>query len=211
MPIPFLPTELIDEIIACVRVVCSGREPEKARTLLSCSLVCSEWLPASRHQLFWELWLHNPHRNDLLVSRVLNCEKMRGYLLSVRKMVLYINWNPPTSLRRPFAVEFAGHLPNVTTMTIAFYGVDTFMSHPSSFVAISRSFIHTNAETSLLQVSFSRSLSPNPHLIALLEESGITPPIMARAGDESRASPLAWCVHCVSASSVALANLSTAR
>ncbi|TFK78597.1 hypothetical protein K466DRAFT_438203, partial [Polyporus arcularius HHB13444] len=55
-------------------------------TLLSCSLVCSAWLPASRHQLFQELYINSPKRYDLLVSRVLHSEKMRIHLLSARKV-----------------------------------------------------------------------------------------------------------------------------
>ena len=136
MGIPSLPTELRDEIIAWIPSVCGERE--KNRTLLSCCLVCSEWLPTSRDQLFRELWIRNPERYDLLLSRVNSSETSRGYLLHVRSVVLYINWNPPIFKRRPFVLEFPGHLPNVTTLTIAFRSIDTFMSHPSSFVVISR-------------------------------------------------------------------------
>ncbi|RDX52205.1 hypothetical protein OH76DRAFT_1400533 [Lentinus brumalis] len=39
---------------------------------------------------------------------------------------------------RPFVLEFAGHLPNVTAIIFSFAGFEAFSSHPSSFVAISR-------------------------------------------------------------------------
>ncbi|KAI0692594.1 hypothetical protein C8T65DRAFT_586517, partial [Cerioporus squamosus] len=82
MPIPSLPTELTDEIIAWIPLVC--KEVDRYPTLLVCSLVCWAWVPASRHQLFHELIIENPEQYDLLVARVLHSEKMRGYLRFVR-------------------------------------------------------------------------------------------------------------------------------
>ncbi len=137
------PLELTDEIIAWIPVVWDGAwyaQRERYRTLLDCSLVCSAWLPASRHQLFQKLYIDTPERYDLLVSRVLHSEKMRIHLLSVRSVVLFTD-RPraalPTFHRRPFLLEFAGHLPNLTSMD--FRGsVEAFSYHTSSFLAISR-------------------------------------------------------------------------
>ncbi|TFK80073.1 hypothetical protein K466DRAFT_605639 [Polyporus arcularius HHB13444] len=133
---PVFPTELTDEIIACIPVVCSGTR-ERYPTLLCCSLVCSAWLPASRHQLFQELYIDTPVRYDLLVSRVLHSEEMRLYLPSVRTVQLKIPDSPPFN-RRPFMLEFAGHLPSVTDMHMSRTALGAWISHPSSFVAISR-------------------------------------------------------------------------
>ncbi len=133
------PTELTEEIIAWVLVVCThkwNKITHQNQTLLSCCLVCRAWLPASRHQLFQTLHIDTPERYDLLVSAVLHSEKMRIHLLSVRTVALSINSGTP--FRRPFVLEFAGHLPNVNSMTFFGQSVKAFLSHPTSGVAISR-------------------------------------------------------------------------
>ncbi|RDX48088.1 hypothetical protein OH76DRAFT_697830 [Lentinus brumalis] len=59
------PLELTDEFIAWIPALCdfmSHLQSERYRTLLSCSLVCSAWLPASRHQLFHELYINSPRQ-----------------------------------------------------------------------------------------------------------------------------------------------------
>ncbi|TFK80074.1 hypothetical protein K466DRAFT_504522, partial [Polyporus arcularius HHB13444] len=86
---PTFPTELTDEIITWIPAVCLNRVQERYRTLLSCALVCSAWLPASRYQLFQELHIDTPERYDLLVSRVLHSEKMRTHIMSVRQVALF--------------------------------------------------------------------------------------------------------------------------
>ncbi len=62
---------------------------------------------------------------------------MRFYLLSVRTVKLEIP-DAPAFNRRPFALEFAGHLPSVTDMHMTSTALGAFISHPRSFVAISR-------------------------------------------------------------------------
>ncbi|KAI0696753.1 hypothetical protein C8T65DRAFT_30576 [Cerioporus squamosus] len=138
MPIPSLPTELTDEIIAWIPLVC--KEVDRYPTLLVCSLVCWAWVPASRHQLFHELIIENPKQYNLLVSRVLHSETMRGYLRFVRVVDLAAYKEPAAHTRRAFTLEFAGHLSNATTMSIAYEGVEAFMSHPHAvhILAISR-------------------------------------------------------------------------
>ncbi len=146
---PTFPRELTDEIIAWIPIVCDRviyNERETYRTLLSCSLVCSAWLPASRHQLFLMLHINTPERYDLLVSRVLHSEKMRIHLLSVRSVIFVTRVNDTLEstdslLRRPFVHEFAGHLPTVTYMAFFDQSADpsfNFLSHPTSAMVISR-------------------------------------------------------------------------
>ncbi|RDX52163.1 hypothetical protein OH76DRAFT_195335 [Lentinus brumalis] len=133
---PTFPTELFEEIIAWIPAVCGWDLRVRYPTLLSCSLVCSAWLPASRHQLFQALDIDTPERYDLLVSRVLHWEKMRVNLLSVRTVVLSPSSDTP--VWRPFVLEFAGHLPNVTDMYLYSRSVEAFLLHRSSVVVISR-------------------------------------------------------------------------
>ncbi len=138
---PTFPPELTDEIIAWIPAVCSplfNISYERYRTLLNCSLVCSAWLPASRHQLFQDLHIDSSERYDLLVSRVLHSEKMRIHLLSVRAVRLSFALETPLGTPRPFVPQFAGHLPNVTDMTFLLGGGSVFSSHSTSGVAISR-------------------------------------------------------------------------
>ncbi|RDX52173.1 hypothetical protein OH76DRAFT_195565 [Lentinus brumalis] len=132
---PTFPTELFEEIIAWIPHLCDDLH-ETYRALLRCSLVCSAWLPVSRHQLFQRLLIDTPERYDLLVSRVLHSEKMRINLLSVRTVQLCPYADTP--LCRPFVLEFAGHLPNVTDMYLYSGSVEAFLSHPTSGVVISR-------------------------------------------------------------------------
>lgn len=81
MPIPPLPVELIEEIIAWIPIICSAEE--KTTTLLRCSLVSSAWVPSSRHNLFLECNV-GPERYDLLLSRALRSSSLRRYLSSMR-------------------------------------------------------------------------------------------------------------------------------
>ncbi|TFK84952.1 hypothetical protein K466DRAFT_601583 [Polyporus arcularius HHB13444] len=134
---PTFPTELTDEIIAWIPVVCD-RFSDMYRALLSCSLVCSAWLPASRHWLFGTLKIDTAERYDLLVSRVLRSEKMSINLLSVRIVELFGSDPAAPSFARPFMLEFAGHLPNVEDMAFYDASVEAFLSHPTSQVAMSR-------------------------------------------------------------------------
>ncbi|RDX52179.1 hypothetical protein OH76DRAFT_196186 [Lentinus brumalis] len=165
---PTFPTELTDEIIAWIPAAYK-LVIERYSTLLCCSLVCSAWLPASRYQLFQELWIGTAERYDLLVSRVLRSENMRSYLLFVRKVYFYTARD--TFKGKSFVLEFAGHLPNVTLMTFYDGTLEGLSSHPSCFVAISRfSTIRTLSITDGQFPSFGdlrRTLSFLPSLTSL--------------------------------------------
>ncbi|RDX52188.1 hypothetical protein OH76DRAFT_196638 [Lentinus brumalis] len=133
---PTFPTELFEQIIAWIPDVCHGSH-EEDHALLTCSLVCSAWLPASRRQLFQTLYIKTPERYDLLVSRVLHSEKMRIYLLSVRTVEFATQSGTP-AFGRPFVLEFAGHLPNVTDILFLEGSAEAYLSQPASGLAISR-------------------------------------------------------------------------
>ncbi|KAI0716658.1 hypothetical protein C8Q76DRAFT_725110 [Earliella scabrosa] len=123
---PILPPEIVDIIIGRVKGY---------RSLLACCLVAHHWLPASRHNLFQFIYASSEAAYGLLVSRVLHSDNMRKYLQSTRRIYLY-DPNPPywdtgfkfslqqnersslSAASRLFLCEFAGHLQNLTELSM---------------------------------------------------------------------------------------------
>ena len=138
-PGPRLPAELTDEIIAWVRLL-SPYPFQYYPTLLDCCLVCSQWLPASRHQLFQHIYIPRSQNYDLFVSRVLSQSSMRIYLSHVRTLDLaafFEESSRPSSI--PFAYAFVGHLPKLTSLWLAKGGVKKYLCrHPCTPLALSR-------------------------------------------------------------------------
>ena len=172
MPVPYLPPELTDEIIAWV----PGRPQyfEYYYTLRSCCLVCSQWLPASRHQLFPHLYIASAQSYDLFVSQVLPQHSMRVYLSRVRALTLT---NPVRELERgrssiPFSYAFVGRLPNLTALNVYDGGVMTYLCrHPYTSLALSR--FPSIRELNLSSINFPsfgdlrRTLTSLPNLTVL--------------------------------------------
>ena len=140
-PSPRLPGEMTDEIIGWIPAWDNGFPSDYYPTLLRCCLVCSQWLPASRHQLFPHLYIASAQSYDLFVSQVLPQHSMRVYLSRVRALTLT---NPVNELERgrssiPFSYAFLGHLPNLTALHVNRGGVMTYLyRHPSTSLALSR-------------------------------------------------------------------------
>ena len=140
-PSPRLPGEMTDEIIAWIPNLGEGEPEYYYPMLLSCCLVCSEWLPASRHQLFPHLYIASAQSYDLFVSQVLPQDSMRVYLSRVRALTLT---NPVNELERgrssiPFSYAFVGHLPNLTALDVYRGGVMTYLCrHLRTPLALSR-------------------------------------------------------------------------
>ena len=139
MPLPELPGEITDRIISNVW-------PDIA-SLLSCSLVCSTWLPASRHHLFTELRSPSKKSYDLLVSRVLRCERMRPCLASVRSVELieyrigaqlWEPLRPEEKIGQFFLNDFIGHLPNMRTLRFQAEDWIQCPPRPNAFAGFSR-------------------------------------------------------------------------
>ena len=123
---PTLPPEIVDIIIGRVNGY---------RSLLACCLVAHHWLPASRHNLFQFIYASSEAAYGLLVSRVLHSDNMRKYLRFTRRIYLY-DPNPPywdtgfkfshqqnersslSAASRLFLCEFAGHLQNLTKLSM---------------------------------------------------------------------------------------------
>ena len=142
MPVPDLPPELMDEIIAWIPPF-SFRPFGYYSTLLRCCLVCSQWLSASRRQLFQHVYLRFTHHYALFVSRVLLQGSMEVHLAQVRTLELANTasmWGK--SYKRgsiPFPYAFAGHLPNLTSLTFSDGGLMAFLSrHPCTPLALSQ-------------------------------------------------------------------------
>ncbi|RDX44174.1 hypothetical protein OH76DRAFT_1359949, partial [Lentinus brumalis] len=86
MPIPHLPAETTDEIIAWIPVLAAPAIYYP--TLLSCCLVSSRWLPASRHHLFQVVYIRSTWAYDIFVTRVLRSETMRALLSQIHTLTL---------------------------------------------------------------------------------------------------------------------------
>ena len=112
---PYLAAEITDCIIGFVW-------PDK-RGLCACSLVCQDWLPASRHHLFSNITT-SPTSYDMLVEQLNHSSSMRACLPSVHTFafqaplavkpsddlsIAMANW---TKGQR-FILDFSGHLPNL--------------------------------------------------------------------------------------------------
>ena len=172
-PSPRLPGEMTDEIIAWIPDL-GEREPnDYYPMLLSCCLVCSQWLPASRHQLFPHLYIGSTHRYDLFVSQLLPQHSMRVYLSRVRALTLAIAPNNPRERSSiPFSYAFVGHLPNLTALDVNRGGVMTYLyRHPYTSLALSR--FPSIREVTLMGTSFPsfgdlrRTLTSLPNLTVL--------------------------------------------
>ncbi|KAI0709686.1 hypothetical protein C8T65DRAFT_195706 [Cerioporus squamosus] len=140
MPFPELPGEITDRIISHVG-------PD-IPSLLNCALVCSRWLPASRHHLFTEI--NSPPKSSykLLVARVLHSESMRPWLASVRSVAFFEEdkidertWKPrqpEEQVGRLFIRDFIGHLPNMRYLRFQGGNWTQCRPPPRAFVAFSQ-------------------------------------------------------------------------
>ncbi|PIL29006.1 hypothetical protein GSI_09053 [Ganoderma sinense ZZ0214-1] len=165
---PFLPCELTDIIIFHV---------DDANSLCSCSLVCHDWVAASRHCLFSDAHMLSPSQYDALVNRVLRSESMYPWLSSMRTLELDCedgrwfkkrNGGP----RYRFFHEFAGHLPNLHLLSLV--GLDWVRSplHASTPSALSQfpSLVELRLENCTFQSfdMFRRILVAIPNLSTLM-------------------------------------------
>ncbi|RPD60489.1 hypothetical protein L226DRAFT_386961 [Lentinus tigrinus ALCF2SS1-7] len=127
MPTPPLPPEITDEIIAWVAIgVCAN---ERAKTLLSCALVCSVWLPASRRLLYEDIEIKSGRK----AARLLRSTSALIYLHSTRFLTLSSSFSSPN---RAFLHELAGHVPNLFGLAMTEF--DTYLMPPRSVAIMSR-------------------------------------------------------------------------
>ena len=134
MPTQPIPPEINDAIIEFV-------EAEDKETLRACTLVCRDWLPASRHRLFRHIEISKDVQYLCLVKHILQSETARQYL---RSTVSFSLWEEipmpdvgepknasvektgedsaiePVPASRMLLCDFAGHLPNLRALSIEF-------------------------------------------------------------------------------------------
>ena len=163
----------MDEIIVWIPNLGERYPRDYYRTLLSCCLVCSQWLHASRDQLFPHLYIGSAQRYDLFLSLVLHQDSMRVYLSRVRALTLENPADKPHGTSSiPFSYAFVGHLPNLKALNVNHGGVMTYLyRHPYTSLALSR--FPTIRKLNLSSINFPsfgdlrRTLTSLPNLTVL--------------------------------------------
>ncbi|RPD69476.1 hypothetical protein L226DRAFT_526628 [Lentinus tigrinus ALCF2SS1-7] len=118
---PHIPPEITDAIISAV---------DDPHTLTRCALVCRDWLPASRANLFKDIRITNGRSYALLVERVLHSEHMGQYLTSARSLCITDDREHSLSSGgRLSLVEFAGKLPGLRELHVT--SMDWTQQRPS--------------------------------------------------------------------------------
>lgn len=147
-PMPPLPPELTDQIIASVATV--GPYYTDYRTLRNCALVCRDWLPASRLQLFKLVSIDSEWNYTSFVENVLHTPALRGYLNSIEQVVLVdgeplilsLSHAPVGDRQRVWAhrfiYDFAGNLPRLEALTLEQVEWIKSPPHPTAHLATSR-------------------------------------------------------------------------
>ena len=133
MPKPTsLPAELTDDIILWIPT--SYPHPLRhCPTFLSCCLVCHSWLPANRHQLLQDLYLKTFKHYDLfLVARAV--PGVRECITWAEEHSLAMYAFPKSGI---FSYTFAGHLPNLNSLSLVQAGLTTYFTyHPRTVLAL---------------------------------------------------------------------------
>lgn len=146
---PKLPNELVDAII-CFVAESRWLSSEDKQTLRSCTLVCRDWLPASRHALFSDVALTGPAAWDSFVRWVVDAEEGRPWLASIHHLKFTDRWyryrssgsdvppEPISGWRGQYVVPIlAGHLPNLEFLSLRVDWVRC-EPHPTTFVMFSQ-------------------------------------------------------------------------
>ena len=161
---PQIPQEIIDTII---NYVTDDSLNQRNETLLQCALVCRDWLPTSRSQLLNFVDLTSARAYNSIVDNVLQSSRMRPYLVSTKSAWLedpskHDEPSPQEGVRQPwthrFIHDFAGHLPNLESLTIENAHWTSCPPHPSAHLATSRF-------TSLTELSLSDCRLPSAHML----------------------------------------------
>ncbi|KAI0716995.1 hypothetical protein C8Q76DRAFT_726210 [Earliella scabrosa] len=127
----YIPPELTDVIIGFIM---------DRKTLYNCCLVSTQWLPASRQQLFRAIDLDSAERCTLFIARVLHDESQRPYLRLVRSLDLSegpsLSTKAPRLGRAAILFSLAGQLPALVELTIrakAWGNDHAFLTEPLLF------------------------------------------------------------------------------
>ena len=194
-----LPDELTDEIISHIPTL-YRHHLEAYPTLLSCCLVCWQWLRAARRQLFQVVHLRSPRHYNLFVSQVLlgpDPVVVRSQLSVVRTIALQVilprtlplggllhgnnNPGPPPSSPNTFTHTFNGLLPRLTSLSLGDGSLKAYFSNdPSAVVALSQFTsireLHIHNEVISTFEALQHTLASMPALTTLSMRGGISWP-----------------------------------
>ncbi|RPD75619.1 hypothetical protein L226DRAFT_50144 [Lentinus tigrinus ALCF2SS1-7] len=137
---PYLPPELVDNIIASIT---DESLPQLNRILLKCALICRDWLPASRSRLLQFVDLTSATAYNSFVDNLLHPPHSNPYLAATESVWLTDpSGHSPSGERQQwthrFIHDFAGHLPNLESLTIENADWISRPPHPHAHLAISR-------------------------------------------------------------------------
>lgn len=176
VPVPRLPPEVTDKII----------ENVDWEDLPRCALVCTQWLPASRYQLFCDMRVGLPSNYERLVANVLHSERMNEQLSFVRNLLIWYRRKPEHAVqehksdpRVSFFHIFVGHLPNLTVLVLRHLDWDRCPPHPS--MPLSILFFASISIVELRDCNFPsfsllrRTLTALPSLASLTMDQGSWP------------------------------------
>lgn len=129
-----IPPEVTDLIIACVGL--DDYDDDRRRTLLACALVCSNWLPASRRELFRRVRFG---RQDASPERFLQMDLHSQFMqhrLSYISEMHFVNLELAVS-HSSYIHRLVGHIPSLETLI--FYNLNWCdpLWHPSTFIIFS--------------------------------------------------------------------------
>ena len=163
--------EYSDIPLELLYIIFSFIPSEEKNTLCNCALVCHVWLPLSRDRLFHSIVLYSPHQLDLLVERVLRSKTVQRWLGLMRKFRVTTFSSDDLEKRKfekvanSFIYTFAGHLPNLHTVTLDMsLSEQAVPLHPRIWAAFS-------AFPSLRKLELSEMLFPSIHALSRLLES----------------------------------------
>ncbi|KAI0750338.1 hypothetical protein C8Q80DRAFT_685387 [Daedaleopsis nitida] len=125
-----IPPEVTDRIIGYV-----GLDPAtktRRKTLLACALVCSSWLPASRHCLFHRVDFDNTQFLRRFLAMVLRSPAARPRLSYISEITLSDSMQEDPA----YLHHLAGHLPNLETLSLLEIDWSDPSPHPSTFTTI---------------------------------------------------------------------------
>ena len=132
--VPRVPFEISDQVIGCLNPMIDADRS----TLLSCALVCRQWLPASRHQLSERISLWGTAPYVRFINHVLHSDTIHRFLQYTKEVLLFYpdydgssNYrhvgrsttqaaSDSSSLFRLFLVYTASHMPKLETLNIQF-------------------------------------------------------------------------------------------
>lgn len=142
------PNEIFDVIISSVAPTPTGRlTPQERCTLRNCTLVCRDWLPASRHALFSAVVLTTSAAWDSFLLWVVNAQEGRPWLASIHRLEFIdkgsryypqsdgkdTSSEPTSAWRGQYVIPvLAGHLPNLKYLSLSIDWIRC-PPHPTTF------------------------------------------------------------------------------